>query len=66
MAELKTADERQDGPAADRTPDDDGARRATAEEALRRRRGRNRALLAVLGGLAVLFYLLTFVMLGKQ
>ena len=37
-----------------------------AELARRRLRGRNLALLAVLGGMALLFYLLTFVILGGQ
>lgn len=66
MAKLKAGDERLDPPASGPATSDDEARRAQAEEARRRRLGRNRALLAVLGGLAVLFYLLTFVMLGKQ
>jgi len=38
----------------------------TAEELRRRQRGRNLALLAVLGGLAALFYVLTFVLLGGK
>lgn len=37
-----------------------------AELARRRLRGRNLALMSVLGGMALLFYLLTFVILGGQ
>ncbi len=37
-----------------------------AEMARRRQRGRNLALLGVLGGMALLFYLLTFVIMGGQ
>jgi hypothetical protein len=37
-----------------------------AELARKRLRGRNMALLGVLGGMALLFYLLTFVILGGQ
>jgi len=35
------------------------------EQARRRQRGRNLALLGVLGGLVVIFYLLTFVIMGS-
>ncbi|HUT51215.1 MAG TPA: hypothetical protein VM325_17940 [Alphaproteobacteria bacterium] len=37
-----------------------------AEIARRRLRGRNLALLGVLGGMALLFYLLTFVIMGGR
>jgi hypothetical protein len=37
-----------------------------AQIARRRQRGRNLALLGVLGGMALLFYLLTFVIMGGR
>ena len=61
--------------APDITPDmsPEAARRAgknvgenLAEIARRRLRGRNLALLGVLGGMALLFYLLTFVIMGGR
>jgi hypothetical protein len=39
---------------------------STEETARRRQRGRNWALLAALGGIAVLFYVLTFVTMGSK
>ena len=57
-----TGDERRD---AGQVGGDEG-RRILFEEARRRLRGRNLALLGVLVGLVVLFYLLTFVILGNQ
>ena len=39
---------------------------ATGDDLRRRRKGRNLALLAVLGGLAILFYVITIVRMGGQ
>jgi len=44
--------------------DENGAKQS--ETARRRQRGRNWALCAALGGMAVLFYVLTFIVLGSK
>ena len=50
----------------DQVQDRKDAQDTMAALARRRLRGRNLALLALLGGMVVLFYVLTFVILGGQ